>query len=98
LSLTERCVGFILFDAPIPRYRSLQGRLKFNEFSRLSPVFVGAAFETAVLPPKFIGAGPNAVRQRIHIHMKPHCLMNGFAHISSSGSTFVQSKLRRKAP
>jgi hypothetical protein len=76
----------ILFGAPIPRYRSLQGRLEFNELSRLSPVFVSAAFEAAVLPPKFIGAGPNALRQRMHIHMKPHCLMNGFSHISSTGS------------
>jgi hypothetical protein len=95
----RRSVKFVLYwDASIPIYRGLRAHLEFNELSSLSPVFIRAALETAVLLPKFIGARPNALRQRKRFHVKPHYLMIGFAHISWPGSAFFRSKLLGNTP
>ena len=65
IPLTVLSVRFAMFcDVPVPSYRGLFGYLEFNELSRLPPVFVSAALETAVLLPKFIRACPNALLQR----------------------------------
>jgi len=87
-----------LRDALIPHYRGLCVHLKFNQLSSLPPVFVSAALETAILLPKFIGTRPNTLRQLKRFQVKPHCLMNGFAHVCWAGTICSQSKLRRNAP
>ena len=65
-------------DVPVPRCSGLFGYLEFNELSRLPPVFVSAALETAVLLPKFIRACPNALFQRKRFQVKPHCFDGRF--------------------
>jgi len=74
IPLTVLSVRFAMFcGVPVPSRCGLFGYLEFNELSRLPPVFVGAALETAVLLPKFIRACPNALLQRKRFQVKPHC-------------------------
>ena len=85
IPLTVLSVRFSMFcDVPVQSYRALFGYLEFNELSRLPPVFVSAALETAVLLPKFIRACPNALLQRKRFQVKPHCFDGRFRVASPS--------------
>jgi hypothetical protein len=89
--LTVLSVRFVMFcDVPVPSCRGLLGYLEFNESSRLPPVFVSAALETTVLLPKFLRACPNALSQRKHFQLKPHCFDGRFQLVLLDGTGPVQ--------
>jgi len=99
IPLTVLSVRFVMFcDVPVPSYRGLVGYLEFDESSRLSPVFVSAALETAVLLPKFIRACPNALLQRKRFQVTPPVLMDGSNLYLLAHSAVVQRKLGGMCP
>ena len=97
--MTVLSVRFVMFcDVPVPSYRGLVGYLKFDEFPRLSPVFVSAALETAVLLPKFIRACPNALLQRKRFQVTPHCFDGRFQLVSPGPFGRRAKEVGRDAP